>query len=44
MTTNGKAEVVKRFTAYGYKVHRAQDRKAKQFISSYGQKAKNDTK
>ena len=35
-------EVVKRFTAHGYKVHRAQDRKAKQFISSYGQKVKTD--
>lgn len=37
-----KPEADKEFTVYEYKVHRAQGCKVKQFISSYGQKAKTD--
>lgn len=42
LTGGYEAEAVKGLTAHGYKVHRAQGRKVKQFISSYGQKAKTD--
>ncbi|MCA6072814.1 MAG: hypothetical protein LE178_04690 [Endomicrobium sp.] len=37
-----EAEVVKEFTIHDYNVHRAQGRKVKQFIPSYGQKTKTD--
>jgi transposase len=40
LTGDYESQAVKGFTARGYKVHGVQHRKVKQFISSYGQKAK----
>ena len=42
LTGNYEANVVKQFTISGYNVHRAEGRKVRSFIKSYGQKAKTD--
>jgi len=42
LTGNYEAKVVKEFATNGYNVHRAEGSKVRNFIKSYGQKAKND--
>jgi transposase len=42
LTGGYQAKAVKEFAINGYTVHRAEGRKVRQFIKSYGQKAKND--